>query len=128
LLKLLFLLAGGALGTGLRYAMSGWAYKAFGWNFPIGTLLVNSAGSFAIGLLWGLAENSPLSPNMRVFLFAGLLGGYTTFSTYMLETMSLLRDGETRLALLNLFGSNILGLILVFAGYFMARYIPELLK
>jgi fluoride exporter len=128
LIKYIYLLAGGALGTWLRYAMSGWAYQVFGWTFPIGTLVVNAAGSFAIGLLWGLAENTAFSPNMRVFLFTGLLGGYTTFSTYMLESMNLLRDGETRLALINLVGSNVLGIILVFAGYFLVRYLPDLLK
>ena len=125
---MVYLIAGGALGTWMRYAMSGWAYRQFGWTFPIGTLLVNALGCFAIGLLWGIAENMPVSPNIRVFLFTGILGGYTTFSTYALETMNLIRDGETRMAMLNLFGSVLLGILLVFAGFFLSKSLPELLK
>ena len=128
--KILFLLAGGAIGTGLRYYVSGLAYRVFDWTFPIGTFAVNVLGSFLIGLLWGLFDegNLYLSPNIRTFLFIGILGGFTTFSTYMLETLNLFRDGETKLALYNLLANNIGGLIVVILGFLLAREIVTLLK
>jgi CrcB protein len=128
--KVLFLLAGGAIGTGLRYYISGLAYRVFDWTFPVGTFVVNVFGSFVIGLLWGLFEEGHLniSPNIRTFLFIGILGGFTTFSSYMLETLNLFRDGETRLAFYNLLANNIIGIVLVFTGYLVAREIITILK
>lgn len=128
--KILFLLAGGAVGTGLRYYVSGLAYRVFDWTFPIGTFAVNVLGSFIIGLLWGFFEegNLYLSPNMRTFLFIGVLGGFTTFSSYMLETLNLFRGGETKLALYNLLANNIAGMVLVIVGFILAREIFAILK
>ena len=128
--KILFLLAGGAIGTGLRYYISGLAYRVFEWTFPVGTFAVNVLGSFFIGLLWGLFEEGHLniSPNIRTFLFIGILGGFTTFSSYMLETLNLFRDGETRLAFYNLLANNVAGFVFVFTGYFLAREIFIILK
>ncbi len=119
--KILFVLIGGAIGSYLRYSVSGYAYKVFDWIFPIGTLVVNLIGSFIIGLLWGIFESSNLSPNVRVFLFIGILGGFTTFSSYMLETLNLYRDGEVRLALYNLLANNIIGLLMVIGGFFISK-------
>jgi len=114
-------MAGGAIGTLARYSVSGFAYRFYNGTFPIGTLSVNLLGSFIIGFLWGIWETRNLSPNIRNFIFIGILGGFTTFSSYSLETMNLIKAGETKYALINIFGTNIFGLILVFLGYMLSK-------
>ena len=114
-------MAGGAIGTLARYSVSGLAYRFYNGTFPIGTLSVNLIGSFIIGFLWGIWETRNLSPNIRNFIFIGILGGFTTFSSYSLETMNLIKAGETKYALINIFGTNIFGLILVFLGYMLSK-------
>ena len=126
--KILLLAAGGAIGTLLRYSLSGLTYRFFDGIFPWGTLLVNLTGSFAIGLLWGLFDIENISSNLRNFIFIGILGGFTTFSTFALENFSLFRDGEIKLALSNIMVSNIFGIILVFAGYLLSKYIINLIR
>lgn len=128
MVKIVYILVGGAIGTYLRYAVSGYSYKLFDWIFPIGTLVVNLIGSFLIGLLWGIFESGNLSPNIRVFIFIGILGGFTTFSSYMLETLNLYRDGEVRLAIINLLANNIFGLIMVIGGFFLSKLLVGQLK
>ena len=123
MLKLIALLTGGALGTLLRYVVSGLTYRLVVGVFPWGTLVVNLIGSFLVGCLWGLFEMKTVSPPARTFVFMGLLGGFTTFSTYTLETLNLFREGETKLALLNVAASNILGLALVIAGFAESKLI-----
>lgn len=120
--KLLFLALGGATGTSLRYLISGWAHKILPGIFPWGTLTVNLLGSFFIGLAWGLFERGNLHSNLRLFLFVGLFGGFTTFSSFALENLNLLRDGNLKMALLNISISNIAGLLLVYAGFSLSRY------
>lgn len=119
--KLLFIALGGAAGAVLRYAVSGWAYAAFGETFPYGTLAANLIGCFVIGFLWMLSKQALLSPGASAFLLIGLVGAFTTFSTYALESLNLVRDGELWLGLLNLLASNVLGLGLVFLGIVAAR-------
>ena len=126
--KYIILAAGGAIGTIFRYSLSGLTQRAFDSTFPWGTLFVNLAGSFFIGLLWGLFELQNLSPNARNFIFIGILGGFTTFSTFALENMNLFRDGEIRLAISNLLASNIFGIALVFAGFLLSKYLINLLR
>ncbi len=121
--KYLLLAAGGAIGTLLRYSLSGLTYRVIDGIFPWGTLFVNLAGSFAIGLLWGFFEIGNMSPNLRNFIFIGILGGFTTFSSFTLESFNLLRDGEIKYAMSNILASNIIGLALVFAGFFISRHI-----
>ncbi len=128
MIKIILLAAGGAAGTVLRYILSGLTYRVLDGAFPWGTLLVNLAGSFIIGLLWGFFEIQNLSPNMRNFIFIGVLGGFTTFSTFALESFNLLRDGEVRLLLLNLLASNIFGIALVFTGILLSKYIISLIR
>jgi len=122
MVKILFILVGGALGTLARYGVSGWAHQKVNNIFPIGTLTVNLIGSLLIGLLWGMAENTTMSPNVRTFLFVGILGGFTTFSTYSLETLNLLRDGEVKMAMINLLLNNVLGVLLAFVGLMIGKY------
>ena len=114
---------GGGLGSLARYLLSSSAYRFFGGAFPCGTLLVNLAGCFVIGLLWALSEKFVIASAVRVFLFVGFLGGFTTFSSFGLETFSLLRDGQLRLALWNILANNVLGLGLVFLGFAIVRFL-----
>jgi CrcB protein len=114
-------MVGGALGTLARYLVSGWTHKIVPGMFPWGTLVVNALGALLIGLLWGVFDQRDIGPNTRMFLFIGFLGGYTTFSTYALETMNLVHDGEMKLALINVLANNILAIGLVFGGYFLSK-------
>jgi CrcB protein len=99
-LRLLLVCAGGALGAGARYLVSTWAARALGAEFPRGTLLVNATGSFVLALLLGL-RGEALSPDLRLFLGAGVLGGYTTYSSFNYETLALLEQGSPWLATAN---------------------------
>ncbi len=127
--KYLLLGLGGAIGTVLRYFVSSTTLDFFRTaSFPFGTLAVNLSGSFIIGLLAGLNEDGLLSPNLRMFLFIGLLGGYTTFSSFSLETLNLVRAGEIRFALINVVASNIFGIGLAFGGFFLSRYFMNSLR
>ncbi len=122
--KFIYIFVGGGIGSVIRYLLSGWLYKWIGTGFPFGTFSVNIIGSFLIGALWAFSEDFiKLSPNGRSFLFVGFLGGFTTFSTYTLETLNLIRGGEYSKAILNVISMNLAGLILVFAGFILARYI-----
>ncbi len=95
---------------------------------PYGILSVNVIGSFFIGFCWSLAEDFSLSPAVRLFLFTGFFGGFTTFSTFALDTMNLMKSGEYKLAVFNVLVSNIAGLIAVFAGYFLGKNTMTLMK
>ena len=110
---------GGFLGSGFRFAVSGLMHRLLpAVLFPVGTLTVNLLGCFVIGLLGGWAENlESFSPNARLFLFLGVLGGFTTFSTFGYESMALLRDRQVAWALLNVGVHVIVGLGAVWAGY-----------
>ncbi len=119
--KILILVLGGAGGTLLRYWVSGYAYRLFEGVFPWGTLAVNLIGSFLIGFCWGLFERGNIQANVRLFLFVGIFGGFTTFSSYALETLNLVKAGNVKLAIIYVLASNILGLILVYLGYIFAR-------
>jgi CrcB protein len=126
--KIVLLLAGGATGTVTRYAVSGLTHRYFDGTFPIGTLVVNLIGSFLIGLIWGLWETSNISSNTRTFIFIGILGGFTTFSSYTIETLNLFRDGEIKLGLTNILANNIIGLLLVFIGFILGKGLINLTK
>ncbi len=128
MMKLILLAAGGAIGTLLRYALSGLTYKVIDSTFPWGTLFVNLSGSLVIGLLWGFVEIESVPSNLRNFVFIGVLGGFTTFSTYTLESFSLFRHGEIKLAMSNVLANNVLGIVLVFAGFFIAKYFINLIR
>lgn len=128
MLRLFFIVLGGAIGTLIRYIVSGLDYKFSNGVFPISTLVVNLAGSLAIGFLWGVFERSTISPTMRMFVFIGVLGGFTTFSTFTLENFNLIRDGEFKIALINVVASNVLGIALVFVGFSLARLLMANMK
>jgi CrcB protein len=103
--KVLLVLLGGALGTGCRYWLSTFVYSVLEKpSFPYANFIINVSGSFVIGILAELFEARVLvSPTMRAAVLTGVLGGYTTFSSFSFETFSLLRDGDIWLALAQLF-------------------------
>jgi CrcB protein len=110
-LRLLLVLAGGALGSAGRYLVATWMAGWFGAAFPWGTFTVNVVGSFLIGLLATLADEiGSIGPQGRVFLVVGVIGGFTTFSSFSLETLRLAEQHELLPAALNLLGNLILGL------------------
>jgi CrcB protein len=113
------------IGAILRYGVGGLVHRLYEGRFPLGTLLVNAAGCLAIGFLFTLSEDrGVLSANTRLFVFVGVLGGFTTYSSFGYETFTLMRDGLAAKALLNV-GANIcLGLGGVWIGHVMARLIP----
>lgn len=119
---LLSIAAGGALGAMLRYGVSGLIAKLHPGPIPWGTIGVNVIGSFFIGMLWDLFGHMEVSPEMRGFLRIGLLGAFTTFSSYALETALLGRVGDWKLASVNVFASNLLCIAAVFAGFAVARW------
>ena len=118
-------MTGGALGTLARYLASGLAHRITGSLFPVGTLLVNAGGSLLIGIAWALWEQSSMPSYIRTFLLIGFFGGFTTFSSFSLETMNLVRENEMKLALLNILANNILGIALVFGGFFLTRMLID---
>ncbi|HEX7958043.1 MAG TPA: fluoride efflux transporter CrcB [Pyrinomonadaceae bacterium] len=123
MLRLLVVGLAGLAGTLCRYWLSGALVRRYGEAFPVGTLAVNLLGCFAAGLLFQLMqERGDFSETARAAVFVGLLGGFTTFSSYGLQTFALLRDGRAGLAALNVVGSNLLGVLLVFAGYALAKF------
>ncbi|HSB08850.1 MAG TPA: fluoride efflux transporter CrcB [Blastocatellia bacterium] len=123
MVRYLSVLAGGALGTGLRYSLSTLIYSVVKEpTFPYANLVINVSGSLMIGILAELFESRLLiSPTIRVALLTGVLGGYTTFSSFSFETYALLRDGETWRGILNAVASVVLGLAAVWAGVKLAE-------
>ncbi len=121
-MKWLLLFLGGGLGASLRFALATWVDQRAEVPFPWGTLAVNAAGCFAIGLLATFAdEHHVLSPGARLFLVAGVLGGFTTFSTFGLETWQLIEDRAMWTAAANVLASVGVGLAAVILGVLVAR-------
>lgn len=117
MVKIIHLVIGGATGTIARYLLSNSVYRIFGTSFPYGTLIVNLLGCFLVGLFFSLAENKfLLSSNMRILLMVGFCGAFTTFSTFILETSQLIRDGESMRAFLNVALSCVAGFVVFRAG------------
>jgi CrcB protein len=113
---------GAAIGANLRYWLSQWAAQQWGVAFPYGTLLINVLGSFAIGVVLTLAAtNSAISASWRLLIVTGLLGGFTTFSTFSYETYQLLAEGSLLLAALYILGSVGIGLLGVVLGAALVR-------
>ena len=112
---------GGAAGSILRFYFQSRIQVAFASAFPWGTLAVNLAGSAVIGMLAGLFDSLVIPTPARLFLFVGILGGFTTFSAYSLENVNLLRLGQIRVLLVNVVLSNALGIGLALAGYLLCK-------
>ena len=116
----------GLVGTLLRYWLSGWVARHFGESFPTGTLVVNLLGCFIIGAFYFvLEERVLLDPALRTAILIGFLGALTTFSSYGLQTFTLLRDGELFLATVYIGISNVAGILFVWCGYAASRILME---
>ncbi len=124
-MQMLVVGAGGFLGSIMRYVISGLSYRFIPHaSFPYGTLVVNVLGCFFIGLVSGLAESRQIfSPNFRLFVMLGFLGGFTTFSTFGYETYALMRDMESLRAIANICLHIGLGLIAVLFGQMSVRFL-----
>jgi CrcB protein len=119
--KLLVVLAGAGLGGVARYAAGTWIMAKYGGRFPLGTFFINVTGSFLIGILMTLfTERLDPHPNWRLFLVVGILGGYTTFSSFEYETYQAVRDGEHWMGLLYVASSVLLGYAGVWLGALLA--------
>jgi len=120
--KLFLIGLAGFIGTLSRYWMSGVVAKRYGETFPMGTLVVNLLGCFLVGLLFYLLEERFLvNQTVRTAVLIGLLGGFTTFSSFGLQTFTLIQDRQFGLAVLNITASNVIGLLLVWSGYTLAK-------
>lgn len=119
LTEVLFVGAGGFVGASLRYIMSGLVQRLDPMGtFPYGTMSVNVLGCLIIGALVGLSDaRQALIPNVRLFVILGILGGFTTFSTFAFESFALFRDGESLRAGANVLGSVVACLVSVWLGY-----------
>jgi CrcB protein len=120
--RFLWICGGGAAGTGARYLLSGWAAAALGAGFPYGTLAVNVLGSFAVGLIMQIGLATPLlSPTLRLSLTTGVMGGFTTYSTFNYETIRYVQDGAWQLAAANVAITLVGCLAAGFAGLALGR-------
>ena len=119
---LLFVAMGGAVGASLRLLSVQFLTRILGLGFPYGTLFVNIAGSFAMGVLVELlAQRLQLSPETKVFLTTGLLGGFTTFSTFSLDAALMIEKKQFALSALYMGSSVILSISALFAGLWLVR-------
>jgi len=116
-----WIMAAGALGSGARYLVGLWAFERFGTGFPYGTLIVNLAGCFALGAVAQVASASAWSPELRGAVVIGLLGGFTTYSSFNHETLALLSNGAAGAAVLNIGVTLAGGLAAGWLGLVVAR-------
>lgn len=124
MLAVLAIAVGGAVGAVGRFYLSTGVYSLIGRDFPYGTLAVNVLGSVAMGLLYALAlERFPLTPELRAGLLVGLLGAFTTFSTFSIETLQLMEDGEQLKASLNALLSVVLCVAGCWVGVVLGRQV-----
>jgi CrcB protein len=120
--RIIFISLAAVAGTLGRYWLAGVIGRRYGEHFPLGTLVVNALGCLLAGFLFYLLhERYETGETARAVAFVGLLGAFTTFSAYELQTFTLLRDGEFGLAALNVTISNLLGLLMVWGGYMLAK-------
>ena len=119
--RYLFVMVGAGLGGLARYALATWIMTKSGVRFPLGTFVVNASGSFLIGLLMTLlTQRFQPHPNWRLFLVVGVLGGYTTFSSFEYETLQAVRDGERWMGFLYAAGSVVFGYLAAWLGVTLA--------
>lgn len=125
MLNFLWIILGGAIGTAARYGFSGLIARFFGETFPWGTIIVNITGCFIIGFFFtatGTEGRWLVSPALRQFFMIGVCGGYTTFSSFSLQTLTLAEEGQWFKAGANVVVSVIFCLIAVWLGHFSATY------
>ena len=115
---------GGFVGAVARYLITALVHRWFVTDFPAGTFVVNVFGSFVIGCIMYLTQNdNSLSPQMKLFLTIGIVGAFTTFSTFSFETLTLFHSRAAGLAVLNILGNVLLGLLAVWGGYTLTKVV-----
>ena len=124
----IFIFIGGGLGSICRYFISSITNQHFNNIFPFGTLSVNLIGSFLIGLFFQLFQNIIVPIEIRIFILIGFLGGFTTFSSFSLESINLLRDGEYRYFLFNVILNNIACLLFSIIGIYLGKLITKSIR
>jgi CrcB protein len=125
-MRILYVALGGALGSTARYLLDGAVYRILPATFPYGTFVVNLTGCFVFGVLIGIAEDRlVVGSAARAFLLIGVLGGFTTFSSFAFETVQLLRGGEAMRGASNVVGQVIGGLVLLWAGAAVGRLVQS---
>ncbi|MBN2639032.1 MAG: fluoride efflux transporter CrcB [Bacteroidales bacterium] len=119
--KLLAVAFGGSIGAVLRFLIYQLIESKHKSDFPWATLIVNLIGSLVIGFLWGYFTKVYISPSFRMLIFVGILGSFTTFSTFAFDNFSLIRNGEFTLMTFYVLSTNVLGIVLSFAGYSLSK-------
>ena len=119
IVKILSVALGGGFGAVLRYLIFFYFERYHKSIFPWPTLIVNLLGALLIGLLWGYFDKIYVSPGFRMFIFIGILGSFTTFSTFAFDILSMIHDGQFRNMIVYLLASNLLGIGLAFTGYIL---------
>lgn len=123
-MKLVWIAIAGALGTLARYWLGGAVQRFTGGSFPWGTMVINVSGCFVFGLFWALAvERFNIGGEFRIIVLLGFMGAFTTFSSFVFESMELLKDSQCLLAGLNMVGQNVLGLVGLFLGWTLGRMV-----
>lgn len=127
-MKFLYLAAGGGIGAILRYLVSIYSIKHMAYGLPIGTLIVNLIGSFLIGFAFVFLGREQIAMNLKIFLFIGIFGSFTTFSTYMFESLEMFKNGMHKIAFLYIAASNIIGLLFVYMGFYLGEILEKQVK
>ena len=128
MLNVLAIMAGGSIGAVCRHGIFLFVQRFAGPVFPAGTLTVNLLGSFLIGFIWCLFDETNWSHEWRLFIFTGLLASFTTFSTFTRETFQLFKVGDWKTALVYATISNVFGILLVFFGIFLCKRMILILR
>ena len=119
--KILAVALGGSIGAVIRFLIFTYYDKLSNQSFPWATLAVNLFGSFLIGLLWGIFDRVYVTPGIRLFLFVGILGSFTTFSTFAFDVFSMSKDGDIKNIIIYILATNIFGIALAFGGYYLSK-------
>ena len=121
-MNLSLVFVGGGIGAVARYWMQGIVYRFMSGVFPYGTVVVNVLGCFMIGLLMtGMEERFMVNPSLRIFITIGILGGFTTFSSFSFETIALFQDGEVFFGMLNILASVVICLSATYIGVVIGK-------
>ncbi len=126
--NILAIVGGASLGALLRYQISAWVVRKFVVSSFWGTFTVNMLGSFFIGVLWKLTTLTHFSPSIKLMIFTGFLGAFTTFSTFSLETFHLIEEGKVRVAFFYVLGSNFLGVSLAALGVYSTQLLHQVFE
>lgn len=121
--KIILVLAGGALGALLRYSVTLIPFREASGGFPVGTLIVNIVGSFIAGFVWAYLNQSTGTGRMYAFLVIGMMGAFTTFSAYSIESIRLFESGSVNLAVINVLLNNVGAILFAFVGISLAKWI-----